>query len=220
MADTTLVQYSPPPHNPVTRVFNSARLTWINEPGTDLTVLDYKGTDRVIHGLALFKERYRLPLKIRLVRIGRHVTETRQLIDRLGLSDQVTWLDYLTQIQFRDEVRAADIVIDQVADGTVAMSGLEALAAGRPLIANARAEVIAPVLGAPSPICQASSAEEVCEQLHRLVSSAEERVRLGIVGREYVEKYFSADAVAARLLRKLAALGMTVGPVNELTKVD
>ncbi len=197
-ADLEINPLVAPPDNPVVRIFCLARLTWKPEPG--LVALDYKGSDRMIHGLALFWRKHRQRLDIRLVRKGRHVVETEQLLAELGLADQVTWLDELTQTQVREEYQASDIVFDQLDRGVVAMGGFEAMATGRPLIANGRPEIMEAAIGAPAPICQASTAEEVCLQLERLVPSRDARDAVGRASRKYIEAYFSSDAAARRLM--------------------
>ena len=204
MADLEINHYAPPPRNPVVRVFCLARFTWKPEAGSDLTQLDYKGSDLMIHGLALFWRKHGQRLDIRLVRKGRHVAEIQGLVKELGLDDQVTWLDELTLSEIREEYRSADILFDQLAESVVAMGGLEAMATGRPLIANGRPECIDTVVGEPSPICQARTALEVCAQLERLVFSPDERLRVGLASRSYVERHFSSDAGARKCLERLA----------------
>lgn len=205
MADLTVNIYTPPPSHPVVRIFCLARLTWCYEPGSDLTKLDYKGTDIMIRGLALFWRKHRVKVNLRLARKGRHVAETRTLIANEGVAELVTWIDELTQSAVRTEYRAADIIFDQLAKGVVAMGGFEAMATGRPLIANARPEIIEPVLGETSPVCQAQTDAEVCAQLERLVFSPEERQRVGVASRRYVEKHFSADAGARICLARMCS---------------
>ena len=205
MADLAINPYTPPPNNPVLRIFCLARLTWRLEAGSDLTELDYKGSDIMIRGIGLFWRKTKVKIDLRLARKGRHLAETGALVATEGLTEQVTWMDELTQKQVRDEYRAADIVFDQLANGVVAMGGLEAMATGRPLIANARPEIIGPIIGESSPVCQASSATEVCAQLERLIFSLDERVRVGLASRRYVEKYFSAEAGARACLARLTS---------------
>lgn len=198
MADLEINPFLPPPQNLRVRIFCLARLTWKPEPDSDLTTLDYKGSDRMIRGLAIFWHKHRVRLDVRLARKGRHLAATEHLIAEVGLIDQVTWLDELTQSQVREEYQKADIIFDQLADSVVGMGGLEAMATGRPLIANAQPEIIDAVVGESSPVCQACTAEEVCTQLERLAFSPEERARVGLASRYYIERHFSA-AAAARL---------------------
>jgi glycosyltransferase involved in cell wall biosynthesis len=200
MADLDINPSTPPPSNSILRIFCLARLTWKREPDSDLIELDYKGSDIMIQGLALFFKKHQIRLDIRLVRKGRHVAEAEQLVVRLGLKEEVTWLSELTQFQVREEYRHADIIFDQMANSVVAMGGLEAMATGRPLIANGRPELVQAAVGEPAPICQARSPEEVCAQLERLILSSGLRHEIGRSSRSYVERNFSSDAAARKLL--------------------
>jgi glycosyltransferase involved in cell wall biosynthesis len=203
IADLHLNSFVPPPTNPVLRVFNVSRFTWKAEPETDLTDLDYKASDVMIRGIGSFRRKHRIPLDLRFVRKGRHIAESVKLVGECGLADQVTWLDELTQLQVRDEYSKADVVFDQLGNGAVAMGGLEAMAIGRPLIANGRPEIFERLTGEVSPICQARTPEEVCAQLARLARDPAERERVGLASWRYVEKHFSSDAAARQILTRL-----------------
>jgi glycosyltransferase involved in cell wall biosynthesis len=204
MTDLEMIAPTPPPNNPILRAFCGARLTWLAEPGSDLTAADLKGTDILLHGVALFERRTGRALELHLVRKGRHVAQTAALADKLGIAGLIVWHDEMAQSDFLVQCRLADIVFDQFAESIVAMAGLDAMATGRPLIANGRPEIIEPLIGEPSPICQARSAEEICRHLERLSASPEDRLRLGLEGRRYVEKHFSPDAGARKILARLA----------------
>lgn len=205
MTDLDLVRLSPPPMNEPLRIFCVARLTWKHEPGDGLVDLDYKGTDILLRGFALLRQRGVAPLpELHLVRKGRHVAETVALADELGIAHAITWLDELSQTEVLAEYARADIVVDQLATSVVAMGGLDAMASGRPLIANLRPDALRTTSDQPNPVCQAGTAEEVCAQLARLTSDAALRAELGQASRRYVETHFSSDVVAARLLQQLA----------------
>jgi glycosyltransferase involved in cell wall biosynthesis len=201
--DLDSTPFAPPPTHAVPRIFCATRLTWKEEPGSGLTSLDYKGSHLMLEGLALHLRRSGAPLDIHLVRKGRHVAETAALAERLGLSPHLTWHEEMGQLEILEHFRRADIVFEQLAQSVVGMAGLDALATGRPVIANGRPEILEPFLGAPSPICQARTAEEVCRHLGALGASPETRARLGREGRAYVERYFSADRVARDLVARM-----------------
>lgn len=204
MTDLELVQCSPAPDNLPVRVFCVARLTWKREPGSDLVALDYKGIDVLLRGLALLKLSGFRPLpELHLVRKGRHVAETVKLAGELDIADAITWLDELSQAEVLAEYARADIIVDQLADSVVAMGGFDAMASCRPLIANGRSEIFSPLIGEPSPICQACTPDEVCAQLRRLAGDPTERARVGLASRRYVENHFSSDAAARKLLARL-----------------
>lgn len=197
--------YCPPQENSTLRIFCGARITWVRPIPSGYCELDYKGSDIMLKGLAAFYRETGVRLDIRLVKKGLHVAETMKLVDMLGLGDQITWCEELTQIEFLDECRRADIVFDQLDQSAVAMAGLDAMALGRPVIANGRAEVFAPLLGVESPICQSATPEDVVRQLKRLVFDHTERCRVGIASREYVTRYFSAENAAIQCLERLGA---------------
>ena len=204
MTDTEKIQRQPLPHNCPARIFCAARLTWKKPMAMGTCELDYKGSDIMVHGLGAFIRRTGIPLDIRLVRKGLHVAETRRLVEEEGLAKYVTWLEEMSQLEVLAEYKQADIVFDQLGQSMVAMAGLDAMAMGRPVIANGRPEIIGRVVGVPSPICQAGNPEEVCAQLERLEPHPVERECAAAASRQYVESYFSADHAAQLCLERLS----------------
>jgi glycosyltransferase involved in cell wall biosynthesis len=195
MTDTSRFEYRCPPQNKRIRILLTARQTWQKplKPGT--TILDYKGTDIFLEGLALFVQRYPQELEVVLVRKGLDVAASEKLVKSLGLDPYVIWNDEMSQQQLFSEIINADIVADQFALSVVGMAGLDAMALGRPLIANGRPEIFRQEVGEDSPICQASTAEEVCNQLEKLRDPAV-REEIGRVSRNYVVRNFSSDNAA------------------------
>jgi len=204
MTDCDELAYVPPRLNNPVRLFCGARLNWTSlAPEGAKEVLDYKGAEIMIKGLALFVRTTGVPLQIRLVKKGLHVRETLQLAEELGLAKHITVLEEMTQKQVIAEYGLADVVLDQLGDGIMGMVALDAMACGRPVIANARPEILEPILGVPSPVCQASTPEEVSEQLALLHFNPGQRERIGLASRNYVERYCSTVALAERCLKKL-----------------
>ena len=101
------------------------------------------------------------------------------------------------------EYRRSDIVIEQLGNSTIGSAGLEAMAASRPVIGNARREMFEDCFGQPSPICQAQTAEEVCAQLKRLVFNPAKREKIGTLGRRFVEENCSPRRAAQTCLERL-----------------
>ena len=202
-AELELVTLMPAAHNDPARIFCATRLTWKLpiEPGRSL--LDYKGSDIMIRGLGLFYRQTGVPLDIQLVRKGLHVAETEQLIGEEGLTDQVTWSDEMSFAEVWAEFARCDIVIEQLADSAIGGAGLDAMAAGRPVIGNARREMFENYFGKPSPICQAQTADEVCAQLKRLVFNPAKREKIGMLGRQFVEENCSSRRAARTCLERL-----------------
>lgn len=200
--DVTLVPFTPPRNNATLRVFSATRLTWIEGIDSDLTSLDLKGSEVMVRGLDLFTRSTGRKLDIHLVRKGRHVAQLEHLLASLGLGSQVTWHNEMSQLEVLAQFQKADIVMEQLAGSAVGMAGLDALATGRPVIANGRPEVFRPLIGEPSPICQAKTPEEVGQHLLRLQASPNQRAEIGMAGRHYVERHFSSDSVARLVLAR------------------
>jgi hypothetical protein len=204
-AELELVKPTPAPHNDPVRLFCATRLTWKLpiEPGRSL--LDYKGSDIMIRGLGLFYRQTGVRLDIQFVRKGLHVAEAEQLVVEEGLTDQVTWSDEMPLSEVWAEFARCDVVIEQLAQSAIGGAGLDAMAAGRPVIGNARREMFERYFGQSSPICQAQTAEEVCAQLERLVFNPEKREKLGVLGRRFVEEHCSPKRAAQTCLELLQA---------------
>jgi glycosyltransferase involved in cell wall biosynthesis len=203
MADLELVRFSPPPLNARLRTFCATRLVWRPEKTTGLTTVDYKGSDIMLRGLADFSRRTGRTIDIHLVRKGPHVAATVALAAELGIQDQITWHNEMSQTEILKQFREADVVFEQLAESIVSMAGLDAMACGRPVIANWRPEVLDPILCEQAPVCQARTPGEVSAWLVRLDSDCSLRTELGRRGRAFVEKHFSADSAAAACLTRM-----------------
>jgi hypothetical protein len=203
IAELQLIKPTPAPQNIPIRVFSATRLTWKfpMEPGHSL--LDYKGSDIMIRGLGLFCRQTGVRLDIQLVKKGLHLAETEQLIAEESLTEQVTWSEEMSLASVWSEFTRCDIVIEQLASSAIGMAGIDAFAAGRPVIGNARSEMFKSSFRQPMPICQASTAKEVCSQLQRLVFDYGTRSKLGELGRQFVEEHCSAKQFAQAILQRL-----------------
>jgi glycosyltransferase involved in cell wall biosynthesis len=203
MSEASAIAPTPQPRNEVLRVFNAARLLWkMPFPGS-VGAWENKGTDVLLRGIAQWHLRTGRPLDLRLVEKGPSVAATKRLVSDLGIGHLVTWQPELTQKQVFDEYARADVVSEQCGLHVLGMAGYEAMAAGRPVLANGRPELFEPIFGAPPPVAQARTPDEVASQIERLHDPAE-RERLGGVGRAFVERHLSPDAAAREVAGILA----------------
>lgn len=198
MADAQWIQPVPAPRNPVPRVFNAARILWKPPFPSGIGPWENKGTDILLRGIAQWYRRRRRPIDVRLIEKGPSVAATRQLVSDLGIAHLVSWRAELTQREVFDEYARADIVTEQCGAHILGMAGYEAMAAGRPVIADGRPALMTREIGAAPPVAQAATPDEVAAQLDRL-SDPGERERLGRLGRRFVERHLSPDAAAARV---------------------
>lgn len=200
-------QPAPEPRREV-RIFCGARLTWKKPISPGASELDFKGTDIALHGVSRLLRQLRWPwrrrkLQLRLVEKGAHVEQTKALVTELKLDAHVVWLPEMPRHRFLEELAEADICIDNLGESVVGLAGLDAMATGRPLIANARPSVYAGMFNEPIPICHADTPATVEAHLARLIDHPEQRARIGAASRDFVLRYWSPAANVQTCLEKL-----------------
>lgn len=193
------------------RVFNVARLNWRLPKPAHMSELDMKGTDVLLEGFAMFVRRHGGGAELVLVRKGVDVQATELEVERLGIGQHVTWLDEMSQSEVFDQYALADVVIEQLSTSYVGMGGLDAMASGRPVIANTRPDAPARDLLDDSPVLHATTPDDVCGHLEVLAGSVALRRDLGERSRRYVERRHSPSAAAHRILALLTAANIAPG---------
>ena len=210
MIDENLSKYISPIKNKKIRLFNVARFSWVTNKVNDridFSQLDSKGNDVMIKGISAFYHKHKTPLDIVFVKKGDDVDATIELLKIENIEHLVTWKNELSQAEVQQEYKKADIVFDQFATSFVTMGGLDAMAIGRPLIANARAEIFDNVLGEKTEICDAKTPKEVCNWLELLILNEEFRLKKGKASREFVIKHFYSENVVKRIETYLETTG-------------
>jgi len=142
--------------------------------------------------------RGRIPdLEVRLVGAGPCGQKLRQLASELKLDGAVTWLGDVSRSQLIAEYNRADVFcLPSVQEG-FGIVLLEAMAAGKPIVA-ARAAAI-PEVVPHGVLVEAESAEALAAGIEDLYRSPEKRVELGRTGACWVEQ-FDAPRVARLFL--------------------
>lgn len=188
------------------RIFNVARLNWCQPKPAYLSELDMKGTDILLQGLAAYLRQSKVPAQLVLVRKGVDIEATRREVERLGLVDCVTWLDEMSQSEVFEQYAMADVVTEQLSTSYLGMGGLDAMAAGRPVIANTRPDARGDgLLREEAPVLHAQTPQDVCRHLLSLSASRGLIDELGQRARAYVEEWHSPLAAARRILGMYAA---------------
>ena len=204
MADIDWIVPQPPPVNKTLRLFNAARVLWQRPFPPLVGEWESKGTDVILKGIAQWHQRTGQAIEVRLVAKGLSVDATKALIAALGIQHLVSWRPELTQAEVFDEYVRADIVTEQCGSHVLGMAGFEAMAAGRPVIANGRPDLYNALPSGPFPVAQAATPDEVAAQLHRLTDPVE-RAKVGAAGRRFVEEHLSVDSAARQVEQVLRA---------------
>jgi glycosyltransferase involved in cell wall biosynthesis len=129
---------------------------------------------------------------------GPQRTELEELARRLGLVERVRFLGFRTDA--RAIMEQVDVVVHTPLYEGFGIVVLEAMAAGRPVVANDAPGGIAEMVihRQTGLVAPAGSSAAVVEALARLARDPAERRRLGQNGRARYEQQFSARAMAER----------------------
>ncbi|MGE0593360.1 MAG: glycosyltransferase [Vicinamibacterales bacterium] len=201
MADTLRAWPVVPPGGPRLRVLNGARLNWRQPTPEGFSSLDHKGTDILLRGVAACVAQG-VDLELVLVRKGLDVEATAALVEALGLEGHVVWQAESSLHDFQVDMARADVVCDQVGDSFPGMVALDAMAQGKPVIANFRPEVFGDRAPTAAAACQARTPGEVAAQLTRL-AAADARAAIGAAARTFARTRLSPEANARRVLARL-----------------
>lgn len=113
-----------------------------------------------------------------------------------GLQFDFRLLENLPNEQVKNELKEADIVVDQIFLSGVGMLGTEALAYGCALASKNKAEL---GLKFNPPSWYIDDSENLTEDLRNLILNRAKRKEIAIEGRKYVEKYNEPVAIAKLL---------------------
>ena len=160
-----------------------------------------KGTDKLLRGWALFRKNHP-DLRAVLVTLeyGKDVTQSKALIDELGISHSVAWLPRMLRKDIMVGLNLADIICGEF-ENSWATSGVlyEALALGKPILAwrddayhRAREASLYPILNANTP-------EEIAGRLEEFLSDPEMCRRAGRQGRQWYEEHVVNQAIGRYL---------------------
>lgn len=123
-----------------------------------------------------------------------------QAIDRLrarGLDFDFELVEKLTHEEAIARYRTADILIDQLLQGSFGVFSLEGMALGKPVVCYI-SDVFRPTYPPGLPLISATP-DTIYSTLKRLIRHPEQRHQLGKSGRVYIERYYDADARAREL---------------------
>jgi glycosyltransferase involved in cell wall biosynthesis len=119
-----------------------------------------------------------------------------------GLDADLEIVEGLHHHEAFERFRAADIVVDQLNAGWYGLFAIECMALGKPVVTFLHDDAVRrteEAFDTVVPVVSATS-ETLRERLQPLVSSADERRRIGVASRAYVERVHDVERIADRLL--------------------
>jgi glycosyltransferase involved in cell wall biosynthesis len=130
-----------------------------------------------------------------------HEAEIRATVERLGLQDSVVFLGGLTPDALAREVAGCSVFALVSKQETLPVAILEAMAAGRPVVASPVGGVARVVRdGETGFLVPYGDPAMLAERLTRLLRDPALRARLGTNGRRFAEEEFTLESVSRRTL--------------------
>lgn len=193
-------------------VFHPSRIM-MDRGATYVDAGQWKGNDRLFEGFARFAKAIPGSRPV-LALIDRELytdrSGARRVIERLGISDKVAWLqaphEYgFDRVQLLPFYSVADVVADEFATGWFGGVVIEGLAMSKPVLCYLD-EAVMRTLYPWHPVLTPRSPEEITACLTALYRDRDERSRRGALGRKWVEEFHSLHGAAARYAMQLRSL--------------
>lgn len=135
----------------------------------------------------------------------RHVVEAVDSLRGEGVALRLDLIEGVTRAEVLERLAAADLVVDQLLMGWYGAFAVEAMAIGRPVLAQIREEEPEDnPFGGALPIVR-TSATSLAEELRALATDRDRRRQLGQAGRRFVEEHHDPRRIAAAALEGLVA---------------
>jgi glycosyltransferase involved in cell wall biosynthesis len=176
-----------------------SRIVYRPEHNPALSTMDFKGTDILLKGFALYCQRGGTG-ELRLPRKGQDLQGAIDLISELAITERIHWLDEMSLTQFYGEMIAADLVCDQFGSSFPGMVTTDAYALGRPVMAKLRPEIFSQRFPEPLPGFDAETPEQIADYLMMMESNREVLADMGLRSRAYAAAYLSPESMAKQLL--------------------
>lgn len=167
---------------------------------------DNKRNDLMIKGIGNFIRLNNIStdqLEILFFEKGEDIDDAKKLCDENGLTPFIAWQKETDVEGLNRYFAVCDVAFDQLGVHWVG-AGLFSMLAGRPLIANGRPDIYEKITNVKSPVCQATSAEEVETWLTKLYANRQLVEEIGLASRSYVLKYHNINYSIENLISTLS----------------
>jgi glycosyltransferase involved in cell wall biosynthesis len=181
--------------------FHPARHDWkVPDPSME------KGNDRLIRAFASVANG-RPTIQLSMVAWGRDLQASLDLVESLGISQQVTWLQPMRKPDLWRSYLSSHAVLDQFILPAFGGVTFEALALGRRVVTSLDMEAASRFFAQAPPIYQASTEDEIGAALLDIIGDRDDDRKIGRQGAEWIAREHSAERIVKRQLevyRRLA----------------
>lgn len=158
-----------------------------------------KGTDIHLRALPLIKARLAKRIKLVLVDWGQQVDESRRLVAELECSDDVIWRRAMSRVAMIKQIRASDVVLDQMALPHFGSTAPQCLAAGIPVISSYKPTSTSWMFPEPAPILSAFDEHQVVTAVETALDKQWRR-NYECCARLWMDRYHSPERIVTEHL--------------------
>ncbi|MBT9519358.1 MAG: glycosyltransferase [Dechloromonas sp.] len=198
-SNTIDLQAQPAAKNSKLTILCGSRIVYRPEHNPALSAMDFKGTDILLKGFALYCQRGGRG-ELRLPRKGQDLQAAIDIISELDITERIHWLDEMSLAKFYEEMIAADLVCDQFGSSFPGMVTTDAYALGRPVMAKLRPEIFSQRFPEALPGFDAETPEQIADCLMMMEQNRDVLPDMGCKSRAYAEAYLSPESMAKQLL--------------------
>ncbi|MCC8963626.1 glycosyltransferase family 4 protein [Bradyrhizobium sp. Pear76] len=155
-----------------------------------------KGNDVVIRAAAEIA-RERSDFKLVFVEWGQEVTDSKELIEELGLSKLVEWVPTMSKRELWQRYCTSHAVVDQFVIPALGGVGFETMALGVRLISAIDREQTALFFGQEPPLLVAGNVAECAARMREVIQDPLDSQRRGAAGSQWMSTFHSAERIVA-----------------------
>ena len=174
-------------------LFHPPRQVWV-----DRLITDCKGNDKVFRAFAKFVGVSKKRVKLVVVEKGWDVEESKNLVNKLGISEHVVWMEPMPKPKMCRFYNMADIVLDQFVVGVFALVSVEAMACGTPVLTYVAQAPDGMFYSEMPPIVNVHRERDIYRKMCLLAEKRDMRDKLGREGQQWVEKYCQPDVAVQK----------------------
>ncbi len=171
-----------------------------------------KGNDMMLRALAMIHAKGFVP-ELVLVRWGQEISRSVRLIDELGISDHVKWVEPLGKFELLAAYHDADAVLDQFVLRCFGGVSIDVMSIGRAaLITSVDQDLMVRFFGTRVPLYSAQTVGEVAAAMASVIGDRKTAQTTALAARDWIQRYHGHEQVLDYLGRAYDGAELAVSP--------
>lgn len=162
-----------------------------------------KGNDIFIEGFAKFVKEVNPKAKSIFIEWGQKVCESKELIQQLGIEENIVWIKPLHNYAMIRTILSSDVVADQFYLGAFGSTTPKALMCGKPAMLYLNESLHEWCFDEMPPVLNTASSEDVFDELAKLYADINFAKKLSFDSKNWYMKYHSNKLIKDRLVKMI-----------------